>query len=172
MPTGTGDLLNPSLVDIRSAVFSEDDIYRYSLRRTWNLKLSVVNFIGLNPSTADEIEDDPTIRRCVRFAKDWGHGGIVMTNLFSFRATKPRDLWREGGPVGPDNDTYLFDMASQSELIIAAWGSHSNAIKKRRVSEVIHLLRHWSIHHLGLSSGGHPRHPLCLKADTKPERWR
>lgn len=79
-----------------SARFSPDRVYRYDLVRDWDTRQQVVAFIGLNPSTADESEDDPTIRRCIRYARDWGYGGIVMLNAFAFRATDPRD--DEGAP--------------------------------------------------------------------------
>ena len=79
---------------IKSAEFSPDKVYRYELWRIWDEALPVCMFIGLNPSTADETVDDPTIRRCINFAKEWGYGQLVMTNLFAFRATKPAEMMR------------------------------------------------------------------------------
>jgi hypothetical protein len=88
----------------RAAVLSECGRYRYVLTRTWDHDLAACAFIGLNPSTADAHEDDPTIRRCIRFARDWGHGGLIMLNLFAWRSTDPRGLLDAIFPVGPPAD--------------------------------------------------------------------
>ena len=112
---------------ISGAGFSECRAYRYALWRRWDWQgyANQVMFVGLNPSTADETEDDPTIRRCIRFAKDWGCGSLLMLNAYAWRATKPRDLHAYGGyadAIGPDNDEALAYRASQAGLIVAAWG--------------------------------------------------
>jgi hypothetical protein len=77
-------------------------------------------FVGLNPSTADEGGDDPTIRRCVGFARDWGYSGLCMTNLFAFRATQPKDMLAQADPVGPNNDETLTRLAKEAKVIVAA----------------------------------------------------
>lgn len=92
---------------IKDAILSEDRKYRYILSRTWDETKPTVLFIGLNPSTADENEDDPTIRRCIIFAKSWGYGGLIMANLFAFRTTNPQGLYSEKNPVGSENDYYI-----------------------------------------------------------------
>src|SRR5581483_9586135 len=97
--------------------------YRYSLARFFG-DGGVVNFIMLNPSTADAETDDPTIRRCLGFAKAWGYGTLVVTNLFAYRATDPAELAKAGDPVGPDNDTRLWSEAQLSDLVVCAWGNH------------------------------------------------
>ena len=105
-----------------SAEFSPDRIYRYALYRTWDETKPRVMFIGLNPSTADESKDDPTIRRCKNYAFDWGYGGLIMANLFALRATKPKIMKEHALPIGRDNNYWLESLARDAEIIIAAWG--------------------------------------------------
>ena len=109
---------------IKDAILSEDRKYRYILSRTlgWRQNL-LFYFIGLNPSTADEKTDDPTIRKCINYAKCWGYGKILMANLFAFRSTDPNKLNHEEDPVGPENDSYILKSASGVDLIIACWGN-------------------------------------------------
>lgn len=131
-----------------------------------------VQFIGLNPSTADENVDDPTLRRCQDFTKRWGYGAMCMTNLFAFRATQPRVMKIQQDPLGPDNLQHVFAVVREAKLIIAAWGRDGNHI--REVSEqVIGGIRDLGaqIHHLGLNDDGTPKHPLYLKATTVPVLW-
>lgn len=170
----------------RSAVFSDDRVYRYALRRIWDPALAPAMFIGLNPSTADETEDDPTVRRCIRFARDWGYGGLLMSNLFAYRATDPEELmgewWdREGarnpvgereetGPVGTRrnmNDVWLERLARRAGVMVAAWGAHPMPqMLEPRPGHVQHMLGP-ALQCLGTTKAGHPRHPLYLKADTR-----
>ena len=89
------------------AFFSKDRIYRYALWRIWDYDLPKVLFIGLNPSTADEFKNDPTIRRCMRYSYDWGYGGYIMGNIFGYRSTDPRNLKKVKDPIGLDNDFWL-----------------------------------------------------------------
>lgn len=96
------------------ATLSEDRKYRYTLTRIWDETKPKVMFIGLNPSTADETKDDPTIIRCINFAKSWGYGGLEMTNLFAFRATNPKVMKNEKEPIGKDNDTWLKKLATDN----------------------------------------------------------
>lgn len=111
----TAQVQLPGLIDLlrwpqhierfgKSAVLSADRRYRYGLFRIWDLERPLAMFVGLNPSTADETDDDPTIRRCVRFASDWQYGGLIMANLFAYRATSPRDLPDGEEAVGALND--------------------------------------------------------------------
>ena len=147
------------------AEFSECRTWRYALWRRWDRQLSQVMFIGLNPSTADETADDPTIRRCIRFAKDWGYGGLLMMNAFAFRATDPRDMKAAKNPIGPGNDEALKFRQTQVGLIVAAWGAHCSPQRERAVCEIIGR----PIHCLGKTKDGRPKHPLYLRADSKPE---
>lgn len=151
------------------AEFSRCRRYRYVLWRQWDWQgyANQVMFVGLNPSTADETEDDPTIRRCIRFAKDWGYGGILMANAFAFRATDPRVMKAASDPVGRDNDEKLRYWGTQVGLIVAAWGAHCPVDREREVCSVIGR----PVHCLGTTKAGAPKHPLYLRADTKPELW-
>jgi hypothetical protein len=152
------------------ATLSPDRRYRYRLFRTWDRVRGVVAFVGLNPSTADEFTDDPTIRRCLRFARDWGYGGIEMLNLFAYRATDPRELHQVYNPVGPDNDRHLLERAQACRLVVACWGAYQYG--RDRAAHVRQLLAGVELHHLGLTKIGQPRHPLYLKATTQPQVWR
>lgn len=149
-----------------AATFSRCRTWRYSLSRHWDPELKAVAFVGLNPSTADETADDPTIRRCTRFARDWGYGGLVMLNLFAYRATDPRDMKAAADPVGPENDTYLQRCAERAGIVVAAWGAHGDY--QGRAQDVVDrgLLGSFTV--LGLTKDGHPRHPLYMRADCRP----
>jgi len=152
--------------DNKGAQFSKCRRYRYALWRTWDENNGHVMFIGLNPSTADEKEDDPTIRRCIGYAKSWGFGGIYMLNIFAFRATKPRNLRDASDPIGSENDDYLKMYCDNSGLNIACWGTHGAFMN--RGQSVIELLGKNNLSCLGITKSGQPKHPLYLKRDIKP----
>lgn len=149
----------------RGAQFSDCRKYRYALWRTWD-EDSHVLFIGLNPSTADENKDDPTIRRCVGFAKQWGFGGIYMLNLFAYRATNPKELFKAESPIGAENDNYLKMYFDKAGLHIACWGVWGEFMN--RGDEVISLLGKDNLKCLGLTKTDLPKHPLYLKRGTEP----
>ncbi len=117
----------------------------------------------LNPSTADAETDDPTIRRCIGFARKWGFQELQVGNLFAWRATDPRELKQALDPVGPENDRHLMTMSGCADVVIAAWGARGNY--RNRAAEVLDLLE-GTVYHLGLTKQGHPKHPLYLRADT------
>lgn len=145
------------------AVFSEDRIYRYSLLRQWEPNAPWMMFIGLNPSTADETNDDPTIRRCMGFARREGCGTLVMANLFAFRATDPAVMKAHPEPVGPESDERLARALGRIDHIVAAWGVHGTHLgRDREVAEICkgRLLC------LGTTKEGHPRHPLYVRGDA------
>ena len=150
------------------AEFSDCGAYRYRLTRTWDAERPRIAFIGLNPSTADATQDDPTIRRIVSFARDWGYGGVDMLNLFAFRATDPRDMKAAADPVGPENDRTLVAVAGQSDVTVAAWGVHG--AHQGREARIAGALGDLSC--LGTTQAGHPRHPLYLRRDTPRQPWR
>lgn len=150
------------------AEFSPDRVYRYKLWRIWDLHKHLVAFCMLNPSTADEETEDPTIRRCISFARRWGGGGVVILNAFAFRATDPADLMKAADPVGPANDRYLAAACGWSRTIVAAWGVHG---EHRGRAAVVRALLGADLYHLGLTKDGHPKHPLYLPGATKPELW-
>lgn len=148
-----------------SADFSDCRTYRYALWRTWGGVNGYCMFVGLNPSTADETLDDPTIRRCIKFAKDWGYSGLCMTNIFAYRATDPKVMKSVADPIGPDNDDWLRDSASQAAVVIAAWGTHGKHMG--RADAVKRLLPNLS--YLRLTKDGHPSHPLYLPGNLRPQ---
>ena len=106
------------------AAFNEARTHRYLLARSWQPGLPVMTWIMLNPSTADAFADDPTIRRCVSFARREGCGGIVVTNLFALRATDPRELRLHSDPVGACNDQVID--AHACGTVVVAWGAGGN----------------------------------------------
>lgn len=173
----------------RKTVFSHDRRYRFTLWREWgdrylknfcppdphHLHLpgrqdEFVQFIGLNPSTADETTDDPTIRRCIQFAKDWGFGALCMTNIFAFRATDPYAMLQAKDPIGQDNNAWLTAIASQADMIVCAWGAWGTHLN--RGNAVLKLLAGTTaaskIYCLGKTRGGHPKHPLYLSKTSQP----
>jgi len=121
-------------------------------------------FIGLNPSTADETLDDPTIIRCINFAKSWGYGGLCMANLFAYRATAPSDMMVTEDPVGESNDEWLLKLSEDAGVVIAAWGNHGGYLgRSRKVRELIQ-----NLHCLKENQSGEPAHPLYLKSELQP----
>jgi hypothetical protein len=145
-------------------IFSPCRTYRYTLWRQWLGGEGYAMFIGLNPSTADETSDDPTIRRCIAFAKSWGYGALCMTNLFAFRATDPKVMMAADSPVGEENDKHLLESSHYAGVVVAAWGAHGTY--KGRDAEVHALLP--TLHCLRLTAGGHPGHPLYLPKMLMP----
>ena len=146
------------------AIFSECRKYRYALTRIWDETKPYAMFIGLTPSTADEIQDDPTVRRCITFAKSWGFGGVCMTNIFAYRATQPADMMAAADPVGPDNDMWLKKLADNAAVIVAAWGNDGSF--NNRSTEVISLFQ--DLKCLKLNKSGEPAHPLYQPKTAVP----
>jgi hypothetical protein len=159
-------------------VISECGRYRYLLDREWPAPLSPVGhvqlnalFVMLNPSTADAVLDDPTVRRCIAFAKTWGYSTLTVCNLFALRATSPRDLRAHPDPVGPENDNYIYHRSAVADLIVAAWGAHGGYLNRsEKVLDV--LARNGPVFKLGLTASGEPRHPLYVPGKTVPSRLR
>lgn len=148
------------------AALSADGRYRYWLWRTWSTE-PLVTFVMLNPSTADATADDPTIRRCVGFARRWGYGGLRVVNLYAYRAAHPSQLWQVDDPVGPDNDDHLRAAFACSRSVVAAWGAHA---RPDRISQVLSFAP--ALTTLALTRTGQPRHPLYLPATATPTAWR
>ena len=146
------------------AGFSDDRRYRYWLTRGW-APGRWVNFICLNPSTADASNDDATVRRLRAFAQSWGYGGFWLTNIYAFRATNPSVLKRELNPVGVANDEWLRHVMRSTDLVVCAWGAHVEAGRERRVRAMLNLFAR-GVQCFGLTKGGHPKHPLYLPRDV------
>ena len=151
----------------KAAVFSSDRIHRYTLSRIWDPDKRPVLFICLNPSTADETKDDPTVRRCIGYARDWGYGGMVMCNIFAFRATDPKKMKAAEDPIGRHNDWWLLREAEQAGIAVAAWGTHGEHLA--RGTAVRRLLKNYMLHSLKMTKGGEPGHPLYLPKDLEPQ---
>lgn len=157
------------------ATFSADRRYRYRLWRVWGDSEHRCVFVGLNPSTADETKDDPTIRKCIGFAKRWGFGAIDMVNLFAWRSTDPTGLISAyPAHVGPDNDEHLAGTFDAAHRIVWAWGRHCSAVRRlvqERVaaSDWFSVPRKCEVGVLGRSQDGSPRHPLMLAYTTRFE---
>lgn len=150
----------------RSAIVSACGHYRYALWRRWGPGTTAM-VIGLNPSTADAHGDDPTSRRCIRFAQAWGHDALCLVNLFAFRATRVAMMKAVPDPVGPANDHWLLALAPRAAVIVAAWGNHGDHLQReqavRQLLSPLHLLR--------LTQRGHPAHPLYLPNGLRPALW-
>jgi hypothetical protein len=147
----------------RGATFSPDRKYRYKLWRVWDTGLPMVLFICLNPSTANENKDDPTVRRIIGFGKDWNYGGIYLGNLFAYCTSDPSKLDIVEDPVGPATDALILEMALQCEMVVVAWGVHGD--KHGRGNMIIReLKRLHTIRCFGINANGQPKHPLYIPA--------
>lgn len=159
---------------LSGAEFSEPDrIYRYKLWRRWS-EGPLLMVVGLNPSTADETQDDPTVRRCIGYAKAWGYAGLMMTNAFAFRATNPKVMLFFPEPIlAWSQNLAIIERESrlvirESGAVLAAWGNHgSHRIQSRCLRQRLHLCG-GGVACLGLTKSGEPKHPLYLAANTKP----
>lgn len=154
----------------QGAEFSKDRMYRYALWRIWNEDKSLIMFVGLNPSKAHETKDDPTIRRVMRFAYDWGYGGFYMMNLFAWVTPYPSELNLTRDPVG-ENDQWLEKISLQAEMIVFAWGAFGEAKNRRVIRDRAQTMisRYPGAYCIRKTNGGHPCHPLFLPANLKPQ---
>lgn len=156
-----------------TAEFSDDMRFRYTLTRTWSTAPKLC-FIGLNPSTATAETNDPTIRRCIGYAVQWGHGGLLMLNLYAFRATAPKDMFaarKRGVDIIGGERNYFEAMARDIHdhnvsLTIGAWGNHGGS---RGINAIHAIVR--DLHYLAKNADGSPKHPLYLKSDLVPQRF-
>lgn len=168
-----------------SAVLSECGLYRYRLERSVNLDRPFeprsVAFVGVNPSTADAVSDDPTIRKMVGFARQWGYSRIFVGNLFAYRAADVRELRRVyldpfgAGTLFETESVYLLDILQEAELLVPCWGDRKKLprVLRERVIDVLSMLRQQlkPVCHLGLTAGGDPKHPLYLPYSTELQLW-
>jgi len=153
------------------AVYSDCEKYRYSLTRRWSDGAKVA-FIMLNPSTATEVQNDPTVERCERRARSLGFGAFRVTNIFAWRDTDPRNMRRADDPIGPDNDTAILDACNWADTVICAWGTHGQHLNRGPQVEKMLRQSHSDLFHLGLSKAGHPKHPLYIAYAQSPVFWR
>lgn len=148
-------------------MFDPTGAWRYRLERAWDDGPAVA-FVMLNPNTADAEHDDPTIRRCVGFARRWGFGRLLVVNLFAWCCPRPSMLREAEDPVGPRNDTHLRRAATEADRVVVAWGNHGRLLDRdREVTETLD----GPLYCLGTTRHGCPRHPLYLAADTPLERY-
>lgn len=155
-----------------TAVYSPCEAYRYLLTRVWNPAGPKALFVMLNPSTATEFQNDPTVERCERRARALGFGAFRVTNIFAFRATDPRVMRAVGDPVGPANDAAIRASAMDwADRIICAWGTHGAHLGRGAQVEALLRGTGQALFTLGLSKDGHPKHPLYIGYDRQPEPW-
>jgi len=155
----------------RRARLSPDGMHRWWLSRTWDRARPHLVWLMFNPSTADAFEDDATIRRCMSWARKYSYGGIVVVNLYAFRATDPRLLKFADDPVGDGNDATI-RQAVAGEHVVCAWGSHGRT-RRHRIAQVLQILRDAGaqLFCLGLTQHGQPKHPVRLPKDTEIRPW-
>ena len=167
--TGAADMIFTDRA--RGAMFSRCDRYRYLLWRIWQPDLPFWTFGMLNPSTADHLQLDSTVRRCVDRAATGGAGGIVVWNLFAWRSTDPAAMKRADDPVGPANDGAIMFAVRDGAVNVAAWGVHGRHLG--RADEVRELLAVAGVplNALAFTTGGEPRHPLYLSSSVQPQPW-
>lgn len=154
-----------------TAIYSDCENYRYSLTRIWDDNAPRVLFVMLNPSTATEVQNDPTVERCERRARTLGYGSFCVCNIFAYRATDPKKMRAQADPIGPENDTAITGAALWANDIVCAWGTHGAHMD--RGADVEHMLRGQpkALTHLGLSIAGHPKHPLYIGYKVQPQLW-
>lgn len=163
--------LMPVVTSDSGATFSSCRRWRYLLWRRWDEAKPVANFLMLNPSTADEIQLDPSCSRARDFAERWGYGALIVTNLFAWRATDPAEMKRAEDPVGRSNNQAILRSARQSAVVLCAWGNHGSHLD--RAATVVANLRGAGValHALKVTAEGQPSHPLYLPAKLKATRW-
>lgn len=151
----------------RQSHFSRCGHYRYALWRQWGHGSDYALIIGLNPSTDPIDQDNPTVRRCVSFARAWGYSGVCVANLFAWCAVEPAALLAADAPIGPRNDFWLRRLHAGASVTVAAWGNHGQHLDRgqlvRRLLPGMQILR--------INRSGEPAHPLYLPAHLQPQPW-
>ncbi len=154
-----------------TAIYSDCERYRYSLTRIWDADGKRVMFVMLNPSTATEVQNDPTVERCERRARALGFGALRVTNIFAWRDTDPRKMRAADDPIGPTNDAAIAEGCNWADQVIAAWGTHGAHIGRGATVQALLLVSGAPVLHLGLSKDGHPKHPLYIAYSQQPQLW-
>lgn len=151
----------------RSAIFSPCGTYRYLLSRRWSQGPRIA-WAMLNPSTADDKQDDPTIRRCIGFSRAWGFGAMDVVNLYALRATDPAMVRRHPAPVGPENDEHIAAAVGPARVVVAGWGAFRFAAER---AERVHGALGMACC-IGTTREGWPRHPLYAASSARPMAYR
>lgn len=154
-----------------TALYSPCQNYRYTLTRVWNPDGPKALFVMLNPSTATEVQNDPTVERCERRARALGFGAFRVCNIFAYRATDPRVMRAQADPVGPGNDAAIAESALWADRIVCAWGTHGAHLGRGPAVEALLRATERRVYHLGLSKAGHPKHPLYIGYSQQPQPW-
>ncbi len=173
MIKGDVTVVKNDFIDMKkTAVFSKDMVFRYMLSRIWKAGgFGRVVFLMLNPSTADAMIEDPTIRRCMVFARKWGYRVLDVANIFALRSTDPIRLQNVLDPVGPLNDQYLREMTETADRVVVAWGTHGKFLDRGN-SVAKWVLHDRILHCLAKTKHGFPKHPLYMRGDTEPIIYR
>jgi len=153
------------------ALYSDCERYRYALTRVWDPAGRRVAFVMLNPSTATEVQNDPTVERCERRARALGYGAFRVTNIFSWRDTDPKKMRAAEEPVGPANDAAILAAAEWAGDVVCAWGTHGAHLDRGPAVERLLRASNARLMHLGLSKHGHPKHPLYIGYAVQPMPW-
>ena len=156
--------------ETRGALFSPCRKYRYRLSQIWDESKDPLYWLMLNPSTADEVKNDPTVERCERRARMWNYGGSVVLNIFAYRATDPKDMRARKDPVGPDNDKWIRELAAMSNkvTVIGGWGEHGKHGERGQAIRDIFKAENGRLQALKINASGHPAHPLYIGYDKTP----
>ena len=153
------------------AIYSDCERYRYVLTRVWDPGGRKALFVMLNPSTATEVQNDPTVERCERRARTLGFGGFRVCNIFAWRETDPKIMRGAADPVGPANDPAIRESCFWADTIICAWGTHGAHLDRGPAVERLMRATGRPLHHLGLTRDGHPKHPLYIGYTVAPMDW-
>ncbi|WP_339108813.1 DUF1643 domain-containing protein [Thioclava sp. GXIMD4216] len=157
------------------AVYSDDEQYRYLLTRVWDPEGPRALFVMLNPSTATEVQNDPTVERCERRARVLGFGAFRVTNIFAYRATDPKVMRAQPDPVGPENDRAILEsldwVSGPQDRVICAWGAHGAHLGRGAAVEALLRGADRALYHLGLTQAGAPKHPLYIGYAQQPVLW-
>lgn len=153
------------------AVFTPCKRYRYRLWRTWDAGKPPLAMLMLNPSIADESQNDPTVERCQRRAITGGFGGLEVVNIFAYVSTDPAALYTVEDPVGTENDAAILDIVQKAGMVLCGWGTHGRHVG--RAKDVVALLRGAGVtpYCLGVNADGSPKHPLYVGYAMKPIRY-
>ena len=158
--------------DINSeAIYSDCERYRYSLSRIWDSNKQNVLFVMLNPSTADEFKNDPTVERCERRARMLNFGAFCVCNIFAWRETNPYNLIKISNPIGEDNNLHILRASFSANLVICAWGVHGKHLNRDKEVTKLLLDNNTKLYHLGLTKENHPKHPQYIPYSQEIIPW-